>query len=214
MSDIFDLFKKIQKKDPVVSKPEYIVAGLGNPDLQYKFTRHNIGFDALDFISLKLSSDISDKKFKSLVSFCSIDDKSVLLMKPLTYMNLSGEAIKSAADFYKIDVSKIIIISDDIYQNPGEIRIRNKGSAGGHNGLKNIIEALGSEEFFRIRIGVGNKPNDNYDLISWVLGKIPEEDRELIEKRFNDIYESVRLLLNNSFDEAMNRFNYRANSNE
>lgn len=208
MSDIFEIFKKISTgTENGKTPPEYIIAGLGNPGEKYAFTRHNAGFLAIDYIAQKCDCQVKHLKYKALCGDTVIDGHRVLLMKPQTFMNLSGEAVSAAAAFYKIPPEKIIVLVDDIYQAPGRMRIRKNGSAGGHNGLKSIISDLSSEEFMRIRIGVGEKPNPDYDLAAWVTGKIPESDREPMFKIFESTYEACRVLMNGKIDEAMGRFN-------
>ncbi len=208
MADIFDLFKKISTgTEDTKTPPEYIIAGLGNPGDKYTYTRHNAGFLALDYMAQKYNSPIKQLKFKSLCADTVIDGHRVILMKPQTYMNNSGEAISAAASFYKIPPEKILVLVDDICQAPGRMRVRKNGSAGGHNGLKSIIEHLSSQEFPRIRIGVGEKPNKDYDLAAWVTGQIPEADREPIYKILEASCEACTYLLNGKLDEAMGKFN-------
>ena len=205
---IEDLFKQISTSSSHISgKPEYIVAGLGNPGKEYEETRHNAGFLAIDFVAEKLGVKINRAKYNALCAEVRIGDKNVLLMKPQTYMNLSGTSICEAADFYKIPTANILVLCDDITQNPGKIRIRKSGSAGGHNGLKNIIQYGGSDKFPRIRIGVGAKPTPEYDLADWVTGKIPAEDKKAIVARFGDIEKAVSLILSGDFDRAMCLYN-------
>ena len=205
MSNIFDLFKKIEKKEPT-GPVTHIVVGLGNPGAEYARTRHNAGFLAIDRIAERIGARIDKVKFHALVGEVVIDGIRVLLMKPNTYMNSSGIAIGEAAAFYKIAPENIIVLHDEISFEPGLFRIRRKGSAGGHNGLKSIISSLGSEDFPRIKIGVGKKPTPEYDLASWVLAKLPDADMELMKSRFDDIYETVRLILASKIDEAMNKY--------
>lgn len=208
MADIFDLFKKISTgTEDTKTPPEYIIAGLGNPGDKYTYTRHNAGFLALDYMAQKYNTPIKQLKFKSLCADTVIDGHRVILMKPQTYMNNSGEAISAAASFYKIPPEKILVLVDDICQAPGRMRVRKNGSAGGHNGLKSIIEHLSSQEFPRIRIGVGEKPNKDYDLAAWVTGQIPEADREAIFKILEASCEACTYLLNGKLDEAMGKFN-------
>lgn len=208
MADIFELFKKIStNSDSMSSKPEYIVAGLGNPGVEYEKTRHNAGFLALDSIAKRSSANIKQSKFKSLTDTVRIDGHSVLLMKPQTYMNLSGEAVGEAAAFYKIPPENVIVICDDICQAPGRMRVRRSGSAGGQRGLLDIIKHLGSDAFPRIRIGVGEKPNPEYDLKDWVLGKFGDDDMERVSARLDDTYDCVRLIIDGKLDDAMGRFN-------
>ncbi len=202
---IFDLFKKTEnegKSAPV----SYIVAGLGNPGTKYEKTRHNAGFLAIDHIAEKLGVKINSLKFQSLICRTAIDGTGVLLMKPQTFMNASGIAIDEAASFYKIPPEHIIILCDDIAQQTGHIRIRKSGSAGGHNGLKSVIGFCGSE-FPRIRMGVGEKPNPEYDLADWVTGKLPEADMKALQGRFDDVYDALRLILRGDYDRAMNLYN-------
>lgn len=208
MADIFDLFKKISaEKNSDAGNIEYIVVGLGNPGEKYTFTRHNAGFLAMDFISQKLNCKINKVKFKSLVGDSVIGGHRVLLMKPQTYMNNSGEAVREAVDFYKIPAERVIVISDDVAQAPGRMRIRKSGSAGGQKGLNSIITHLGTQEFTRIRIGVGEKPNPEYDMADWVLGKIPEADQKKLFSIFECVNDSLSLLLDGKVDDAMGKFN-------
>ena len=156
----------------------YLIAGLGNPEKKYNGTRHNVGFGVIDVLSEKYDIDLTEAKFKGLYGKGRIAGERVILLKPLTYMNLSGESIRPLADYFKIDTeSELIVISDDIELDPGVIRIRPGGSAGGHNGLKNIIAQLGHSNFARVRVGVGKKP-PRIDLVDWVLGHFDEEDTD------------------------------------
>ena len=205
MSNIFDLFKKIETKAD--STPvSFIIAGLGNPGAQYQKTRHNVGFVAVDYIAQKLGAKIDRVKFHSLVCEVKIGEVRALLMKPETYMNNSGVAIGEAAAFYKIPPERVLVLHDEISFEPGMMRIRRKGSAGGHNGLKSIIAHLSSEEFPRVKIGVGKKPTPEYDLADWVLGKLPKEHNDLIEKRLEDIFGASQLISSGKIDEAMQRY--------
>ena len=205
MSNIFDLFKKIeQKEDP--TPLTYIVAGLGNPGDEYKLTRHNIGFLAIDYIAEKCGVRIDRVKFHALTTEARIGGARVLLMKPTTFMNNSGVAIGEAATFYKVLPENVIVLHDEISFAPGLFRIRRKGSAGGHNGLKSIIAQLGSDAFPRVKIGVGQKPSPDYDLVNWVLGKFPKADLDLIGAKYPDIYSSVELMVMGKIDEAMNKY--------
>ena len=205
MADIFDLFKKIEKKADT-APITHIVVGLGNVGAEYVKTRHNIGFMAIDYIAEKIGVRIDRLKFNAYVGEGSLGGKRVLFMKPTTLMNRSGIAIAEAAAFYKIAPENVIILCDEISFEPGLFRIRRKGSAGGHNGLKSIIASLGSDNFPRIKIGVGQKPTPEYDLAAWVLGKFPESALEAVGKRYADIYSSVELLLMDKCEEAMNKF--------
>ena len=205
MANIFDLFKKIEQKSDT-GPVSFIIAGLGNIGKKYEHTRHNAGFLAIDYIAEKLGARIDRVKFNSTVGEADIEGVRVLLMKPSTLMNNSGVAIGEAASFYKIPAERVLILHDEISFDPGVIRIRRKGSAGGHNGLKSIISHLGSDEFPRIKIGVGKKPTPEYDLVDFVLGKFPEGDLECIEKRYEDILGAVRLIVRGDIDSAMNKY--------
>lgn len=205
MSNIFDLFKKIEKTEPTMPVSA-IVVGLGNPGAKYERTRHNAGFIAIDYIAEKHGARIDRAKFSSLVGECVIGGSRVLLMKPQTFMNLSGVAVGEAAAFYKIPADRVIVLHDEISFDPGVIRLRRKGSAGGHNGLKNIIERLGSDGFPRVKIGVGKKPTPEYDLVDWVLGKLTDEGMAALTARLADIDSSVKLMLDGKIDDAMCRF--------
>ena len=204
MSNIFDLFKKIesQPQGPV----SFIVVGLGNIGKQYELTRHNAGFLAIDRIAEKYGARIDRVKFHATVGECTIAGQRVLLMKPTTLMNNSGIAVGEAAAFYKIPPEKVLVLHDEISFDPGMIRIRRKGSAGGHNGLKSIIARLPGEDFPRIKIGVGKKPSPEYDLANWVLGRMPEADMKAMTARFDDIADATALIVRGMIDEAMQRF--------
>lgn len=205
MADIFDLFKKIESSSshaPIT----HIVAGLGNPGKEYDKTRHNAGFLAIDYIADSLSVRIDRVKFQALTAEAQIGAYRVLLMKPTTFMNLSGAAIIEAMNFYKIPRENVIILHDEISFDPGVIRIRRKGSAGGHNGLKSIIEKTGGEDFPRIKIGVGKKPSPDYDLVNFVLGRFPEDDLKLLYSRFPDVKDAVALMIDGKIDDAMCKY--------
>ncbi len=205
MSNIFDLFKKIEKKEP--SLPiTHIVAGLGNIGAEYEKTRHNAGFMALDAIAEKYSVRADRVKFHALVAEANIAGVRVLLMKPTTYMNNSGVAISEAAAFYKIPPENVIVLHDEISFDVGAMRIRRKGSAGGHNGLKSIIAHVGSDAFPRIKIGVGKKPSPDYDLVDFVLGKFSKDDLDKLKDKNSDIISSVELMLTGKIEEAMNKY--------
>ena len=204
MSNIFDLFKKIESapQGPV----NFIVVGLGNIGKQYELTRHNAGFLAIDRIAEKYGAKIDRVKFHATVGECTIGGQRVLLMKPTTLMNNSGIAVGEAAAFYKIPPERVLVLHDEISFDPGMIRIRRKGSAGGHNGLKSIIARLPGEDFPRIKIGVGKKPSPEYDLANWVLGRMPESDMKAMTARFDDIATATELIVRGMIDEAMQRF--------
>lgn len=185
----------------------YIIAGLGNPERKYEGTRHNIGFEVIDKLCDKYDIKLNESKFNAVFGKGMIGSEKVILVKPLTYMNLSGEAIRPIADYFKVDTTEeLIVISDDIDLDVGAIRIRAKGSAGGHNGLKNIIQQLGHQEFSRVRVGVGRKPEGS-DLVNWVLGHFEGSDRPLIEASKENAADAVVEIMNNGPDSAMNKFN-------
>jgi PTH1 family peptidyl-tRNA hydrolase len=204
MSNIFDLFKKIESAPggPV----NFIVVGLGNIGKQYELTRHNAGFLAIDHIAEKYGAKIDRVKFHATVGECTIAGQRVLLMKPTTLMNNSGIAVGEAAAFYKIPPERVLVLHDEISFDPGIIRIRRKGSAGGHNGLKSIIARLPGEDFPRIKIGVGKKPSPEYDLANWVLGRMPEGDMKLMSARFDDIAMATEMIVKGDIDGAMAKF--------
>lgn len=204
MSNIFDLFKKIESVAP--APITHAVVGLGNPGKEYEGTRHNVGFEAIDHIAAALGTRIDRAKFHALMGEAVIGGKRVLLIKPQTFMNLSGTAVAEAMNFYKIPPENLIVLCDDISFDAGIFRIRRKGSHGGHNGLKNIISCLGSENFARIKIGVGKKPHPDYDLVDWVLGRPTPTDRDAIVARHADMKDAVSLWLDGKIDEAMNRY--------
>ncbi len=183
-----------------------VIVGLGNPGKKYENTRHNIGFAAIDDIAQKEGISINTGKYKALVGSGYIDGVKVLLVKPQTFMNLSGESLRPIMDFYKLEPEDFLVIFDDIDLDVGRIRIRRKGSAGGHNGIKSIISHLGSMEFPRIKIGVGAKP-PGYDLADYVLGHFSKADQEILQERFEDVHDAVKLIVGDDITEAMNRHN-------
>ena len=185
----------------------YIIIGLGNPTAQYEGTRHNVGFDVIDRLGEKYNIAVDTKKHKAYIGKGMIDGQKVLLVKPQTYMNLSGESVRELIDYYKADeTQELIVIYDDISLPPGQLRIRKKGSAGGHNGIKNIIAHLGHDSFMRIKVGVGEKPQ-GYDLAAYVLGHFDKKDREVMQQAFADAADAVVMMMNDSADAAMNHFN-------
>ncbi|MCI7790226.1 MAG: aminoacyl-tRNA hydrolase [Lachnospiraceae bacterium] len=185
----------------------YIIVGLGNPTKEYDNTRHNIGFAAIDMLADKYGIAVNDVKHKALIGKGVIHGNKVILVKPLTYMNLSGEAVRAVIDYYKIDEQQeLLVIYDDISLDVGQLRIRKKGSAGGHNGIKNIIAHLGHDTFQRIKIGVGEKPK-GYDLADYVLGHFSKEDLSILKEGMEKVDGAVELMLNGNIDEAMNRYN-------
>lgn len=186
-----------------------IIAGLGNPTREYENTRHNIGFMAIDALADKYNISVMDCKHKALIGKGMINGTKVVLVKPLTYMNLSGEAIKAVIDYYKVDAaSELIVIYDDISLDVGQLRIRKKGSAGGHNGIKNIIANLGDDTFLRIKIGVGEKPK-GYDLADYVLGHFGKEELEVMKDSLGKVDGAVNLMLEDEVDMAMNKYNVK-----
>lgn len=188
-------------------KIEYIIAGLGNPGRKYEMTRHNAGFLALDVLAKEEGFEFKKLKFHALIADEMIAGKRCLLMKPQTMMNNSGEAIYEAASYYNIPDENIIIIYDDISLDVGKTRIRRKGSAGGHNGIKSIISCLGSEEFPRVKVGVGKKPNASYDLAAWVLGEFPKDTHDDLNSALKNAVEATKLIVQNNIDQAMNLYN-------
>ncbi len=196
-----------KKENTSSNSIEYLIVGLGNPGRQYENTRHNAGFIALDYIADELGVKINRIKFKSTVGEASISGKRCLLMKPSTFMNLSGQAVTEAMRFYKIPPQKVIVLSDDISLDVGVIRIRRKGSDGGQNGLKNIIYLSGSDEFPRVKIGIGKKPHPDYDLKDWVLSRFSDKDQKLVAERLPDIKGAVELIVDGDIDKAMNLYN-------
>ena len=192
----------------------YIIAGLGNPTKQYEDTRHNVGFDVIDRIADEYNISVETRKGKALTGTGIIAGRKVLLAKPQTYMNLSGESLRALTDFYKIDIeTELLVIYDDISLDVGQLRIRKKGSAGGHNGIKNIIANLGTDVFPRIKIGVGEKPK-KYDLADYVLGHFSKEDRELMEEGYDRADHAVGMILNGEIEAAMNQYNRKVKPKE
>lgn len=185
----------------------HLVVGLGNPDRKYLNTRHNAGFIAVDEIAASLGAAIDKKKFDALVADVTLAGERVLLMKPQTYMNLSGVAVEKAASFYKIPPEHVIVLFDDISLDVGRVRIRRKGSAGGHNGIRSIIDYLQSDNFPRVKIGVGERPNPNYDLADWVLSTFKEDEKKAIREVASHCREIVELMLSGNVDKAMNLYN-------
>lgn len=185
----------------------YIIAGLGNPDKQYEGTRHNAGFDVIDRIADKYNISVDGRKHRAFIGKGIIAGQKVILAKPQTYMNLSGESILSLVDYYKADVEReLLIIYDDISLETGQLRIRAKGSAGGHNGIKNIIAHLGTQVFPRIKVGVGEKPQ-GYDLADYVLGHFSKAERELMDEGYDNAVRAAEMIISGRTNEAMNEFN-------
>ena len=185
----------------------WLLVCLGNPGDPYENTRHNVGFQVADEIGERRRVPIQRLKFKALTALTEISGAKVLVMKPVTYMNLSGEAVRPAADFYKIPPERVLVVSDDTALAVGRLRVRRSGSAGGHNGLKSIIQHLGSDRFPRVRVGVGEKPHPDYDLADWVLGRFSDEDQKTIGEAVRRAADAVECLIGEGCDKAMNRFN-------
>lgn len=185
----------------------YIIAGLGNPEKKYEKTRHNIGFDAVISFASKHNIELNKNKFKSIYGEGKINGEKVYVVLPQTYMNLSGDSISELASFYKISAENIIIVNDDISLNPGRLRIRAKGSAGGHNGLKSIINRLGSDNFPRIKIGVGSPEHKDYDLADFVLGKFSDEEIKTLKPVVENVCDAIECIIVSGIDRAMNKYN-------
>lgn len=185
----------------------YLIVGLGNPGLKYTNTKHNVGFMFVDKLSENLKVKVNKLKFDALIGQANISGEKCLLMKPQTFMNNSGVAIRKASDFYKIQPENVIVIFDDISLNPGDLRIRRKGSAGGHNGIKSVIEWLDSEDFKRIKVGIGAKPSPDYELADYVLSKISSNDKKEIDKVLENAIDATKLMVKEDIDKAMNLYN-------
>ena len=202
---MFNSFKKTTSVS--VGTPEFLVVGLGNPGNKYTYTRHNSGFLCLDMLSQKLNFRIDRLKFKSLICDTKINGHRCIVMKPQTFMNNSGEAIRECANFYKIKPENIIVIYDDISLDVGKLRIRRKGTDGGHNGIKSIIYHLNSDQFPRIKVGCGKKPHPDYDLADWVLSEFKKDEQKALEPALENACKAIELLLDNQIDKAMNLYN-------
>ena len=185
----------------------WLIVGLGNVGDKYEGTRHNVGFRVADELAERAGVPVQRLKYRALTGQAEIGGARVLLMKPVTFMNLSGEAVRPAADFYKVPADHILVLSDDVSLPVGKLRIRRGGSAGGHNGLKNIIQHLGTDQFPRVKVGVGEKPHPDYDMADWVLGKFQGEDRKAIDQAVQRAADAVECLLREGPERAMSRFN-------
>lgn len=205
MSSIFDLFRQIEKKGPESRPVDFIVAGLGNPGEKYLHSRHNAGFMCVDYIAGKLGIRVNRVKFRAICGDIELSGRRGIIMKPQTFMNNSGEAVIAAAEFYKITPENIIVIQDDVALDYGRIRIRRKGSDGGHNGIKSIISHLDSDEFPRIKIGAGIPPEGEF--IDWVLGEIPKSEQPRVYECIENSLPALELIVAGKTDEAMNRYN-------
>ena len=186
---------------------EWLIVGLGNPGRQYENTRHNAGFMALDGIAREYGAQIKRLKFKAVVGEAEISGKRCLLMKPDTFMNLSGQAVVEAMNFYKVPIERVVVLCDDISLEPGRLRIRRKGSDGGHNGLKNILYLTGKDSFPRIRLGVGKKPHPDYDLADWVTGKFSPEDRKTVDEAVKRAADAIECIMDLGLMRGMGKFN-------
>ena len=184
----------------------YLIIGLGNPEEEYSKTRHNMGFNTINKIAQKYKIEVNKNKYQGLYETTIIEGKKAILLKPQTYMNLSGKCVQEFVNFYKIEKDNIIVVYDDMDIEPGQIKIRKKGSAGGHNGMKSIIQMLGTEEFPRIRIGIG-RPKYNGDEINYVIGAIPEEEIPKLDEGTEKAKDAIIEVLKNGIDSAMNKFN-------
>ncbi|MCI8270436.1 MAG: aminoacyl-tRNA hydrolase [Lachnospiraceae bacterium] len=191
----------------------YIIAGLGNPTKEYDKTRHNVGFEVIDRLADRYDIDVSERKHRAFCGKGMIEGQKVLLVKPQTFMNLSGESLRSVVDYYKVMPEELVVIYDDISLPPGQLRIRLKGSAGGHNGIKNIIAHLGTQEFPRIKVGVGAKP-PRMDLKDYVLSRFSKGEQELMDEAFQEAAQAVAMMIGEGADRAMNHFNTKKKEEE
>ncbi len=204
------MFAKLRAK---ISRPaaggavEYMIVGLGNPGGKYDGTRHNVGFAAVDYLAGQYGCRVDKIQFKSLSGRCAIAGRQVLLLKPSTFMNLSGQAVVEAAGFYKLPMNRVLVLFDDVSLDPGRLRIRLKGSDGGHNGIKNIIYLTGRDDFPRIKIGVGGKPHPDYDLANWVLSRFTQSEAARVQEVFEKLPQAVELMVQQQAGQAMNLFN-------
>jgi PTH1 family peptidyl-tRNA hydrolase len=205
--DIFKIFEQIRKPDPKPdsAKLSHVIVGLGNPGMEYMNSRHNAGFNAADRLVKEAGARFEKLRFKSNAAEIMIEERRVLILKPVTFMNCSGEAVVEVMNYYKLKPDNIIILCDDIYLNIGDIRIRRKGSHGGHNGLKSIFELTGEEGFPRIKIGVGNNP-DGRNLADWVLSKFTTDEKPLMEKAYEDTAAAAKLIVDGNINKAMNNY--------
>lgn len=194
-------------KKKFASNIDFLIVGLGNPGREYENTRHNAGFMVVDEIARKLDVKIDRLKFKSLYTIADYKDKKIMLLKPQTFMNLSGEAVVEALQFYKLDIKNTVVICDDINFDVGKLRIRAKGSDGGQNGLKNIIYLSGRNDFARVRVGIGKKPHPDYDLAKWVLSNFKNDEAEPLNAAIKNASSAALMIVDGEIDNAMNRFN-------
>lgn len=205
---IMEIFAKLEASSPkAAGKPEYLIVGLGNPGMTYENTRHNAGFMVMDTLAERHGFAIGRMKYKALCGDVTLAGHRCLVIKPGTYMNNSGEAVVQAMQFYKLDMAHLIVVYDDISLEPGKLRIRRKGSDGGHNGIRSIIELTGSQDFARIKMGVGKKPHKDYNLADWVLSRFTEEELKAMESSCRNACECLALIVDGKTDAAMNRYN-------
>lgn len=187
---------------------DYLIVGLGNPGREYEHTRHNIGRASLEYVAKQFGiKSIKKMKFSGLYESLKTDGNNIIFLKPQTYMNLSGKSVKECMDYYNIPLSNLLVICDDISLPVSKLRIRRKGSCGGQNGLRNIIACLGTEDFARLKIGIGDREDRTYDLADWVLGTFSASDRKLLKERMDDITDCVKLFISQNIEEAMARYN-------
>ena len=206
--DIFEILKSLQKKEETATgSPEWMLVGLGNPGTQYEYTRHNAGFLALDRLAAKHHAKIDRIRFKGLTGQVTLFGKNVLLLKPQTFMNNSGQSVQEAMNFYKLPPERVVILFDDISLPVGHLRLRRKGSDGGHNGLKSIFYLTGSDQFPRVKIGVGAKPHPDYDLADWVLSHFTEDEGKKLEPALDRAGEAASWITDNRMEKAMAQFN-------
>ncbi len=201
---MLNLFKR---NAPASGAVEFMIVGLGNPGRQYENTRHNTGFMALDAIAEKARTDIKRIKYKGLIGECRLAGKRTLLLKPSTFMNLSGQSVQEAMSFYKLSPQQVLVLFDDVNLAPGKLRIRRKGSDGGHNGMKNIIYLSGSDQFPRIKIGVGQKPHPDYNLADWVLSRFSAQELKDLSPALENAAAAAELIVKGEIDRAMNLYN-------
>lgn len=200
---MFKIFSGSKKSGPI----DFMVVGLGNPGLKYEGTRHNAGFMSIDMLAKKYGKHIKKVKFKGATEQVNIGGKKVLLLKPMTYMNLSGEAVIEAMKYYKLTPEQIVVVFDDIMLDVGKIRVKRKGSDGGQKGIRSIMELCKTEEIARVKVGIGKKPHPDYDLAKWVMGKFSAQDLKALQPALEEAVDAIELVIDGQIDEAMSRFN-------
>ncbi|MBR6617262.1 MAG: aminoacyl-tRNA hydrolase [Oscillospiraceae bacterium] len=205
---IMDIFAQLSASSQNSGgKPQWLIVGLGNPGMTYENTRHNAGFMTIDALAKEHNIEVRNMKFKGYCGEVMLGGQKCLLLKPNTYMNNSGESVVAAMQFYKLDIDHVIVVYDDISLDPGKLRIRRKGSDGGHNGIKSIIALTGSQDFARIKVGVGKKPHKDYNLADWVLSKFKKDEMPLMEDACKNACAALELMVQDKTDAAMNKFN-------